>query len=71
MTSANSPHPDLSRRVLEVKALVETARWSLLDAVVMLNDLYAETITVPAEDERPLLAPEANHEDYAPEGDDG
>lgn len=67
----NNSGAGLSQKVLEIKALVETARWSLLDAVVMLNDLYADVIAVPVEDERPVLAPDENHEDYTPSGDEG
>lgn len=60
--------PPRAAKALEIKALVEVARWSLLDAVVMLNDLYEALAAneASAVDSRGVLDTEPNHEDYVP-----
>lgn len=63
--------PTLAGRLLELRALLKSARWTLLDAVVLINGLYDEAVRIE-QAHMPALGPEdpePNHEDYQP--DDG
>jgi hypothetical protein len=65
--------PTLAGRLLELRALIQNARWTMLDAVVMVNDLYDEAVRIE-QAHIPTLGPEdpePNHEDYQPgDGDE-
>lgn len=64
--------PTVAGRVLELRALLMNARWSLLDAVVLVNKLYDQAVAIE-QARMPTLGPEdpePNHEDYQP-GDGG
>ena len=63
--------PTLASRLLELQALLKTARWTLLDAQVMVNEIYDEAVRIE-QAHIPTLGPEdpePNHEDYTPGGD--
>lgn len=68
---SNDPRkPSLAGRLLELRTLLKTARWTLLDAQVMVNEIYDETVAVE-QAHMPALGPEdpePNHEDYQPGG---
>ena len=58
----------MAGRLLELRALLKNARWSLLDAVVLVNELYDEAVRIE-QAHIPNLGPEdpaPNHEDYMP-----
>lgn len=62
----------LAGRLLELRALIQNARWTMLDAMVLINDLYDEVVRIE-QAHTPTLGPEdpePNHEDYRPGGDD-
>ena len=66
------PHkPTVAGRLLELRSLIQTARWTMLDAVVMLNEIYEQAVAVEQAHTAALGSeePEPNHEDYTPEGD--
>jgi hypothetical protein len=72
MTATPKRRPPAAK-ALEIKSMVEMSRWALLDAVVMLHELY-EALAVDegsTADSRGVFDPEPNHEDYIPEGDEG
>ena len=71
---SNDPRkPSLAGRLLELRTLLKTTRWTLLDAVVMVNELYDEAVRIE-QAHIPTLGPEdpePNHEDYQPGSDEG
>lgn len=66
----NQPHASRSAsiKLLELNSLIETARSSLLDAVVMANELYEVLVASEAgvTDSPSVLNAEQNHEDNQP-----
>ena len=63
--------PTLAGRLLELRVLIQNARWTMLDAVVLVNELYDEAVRIE-QAHIPNLGPEdpePNHEDYQPGGD--
>jgi len=64
--------PTISGRILELRARIQNARWTMLDAVVMVNELYNQAVAVE-QAHIPTLGPEdpePNHEDYQPGSDE-
>lgn len=64
--------PTLAGRLLELRALIQNARWTMLDAVVLVNELYGQAVRIE-QAHVPTLGPEdsePNHEDYEPGSDE-
>ena len=60
--------PTLAGRLLELRSLIQSARWSLLDAIVLINELYEQAVAIE-QAHTPTLGPEdpePDHEDYVP-----
>lgn len=72
--SSDPRTPTIAGQLLELRALLKNARWSLLDAVVMVDGLYDQAVAIE-QAHIPTLGPEdpePNHEDYQPgDGDQG
>jgi UDP-N-acetylmuramyl tripeptide synthase len=68
VTDPRTPTP--AGRLLELLSIIQTARWTLLDAVVTINQLYDELVKAEeaAQRERGVFEPEPSHEDYTPGG---
>lgn len=63
--------PTMAGRLLELRALIQNARWTMLDAVVLVNELYDQAVRLE-QAHFPNLGPEdlePNHEDYTPGGE--
>lgn len=74
MATAPDPRtPTLAGRLLELRALIQNARWTMLDAVVLVNELYGQAVAIE-QAHIPSLGledPEPDHEDYQPgDGDE-
>ena len=55
--------PTIAGRLLELRSLIQTARWSLLDVVIMIDELYEQAVAIE-QVRLPTSDPEASERDH-------
>ncbi|HEV2638166.1 MAG TPA: hypothetical protein VGX23_23660 [Actinocrinis sp.] len=67
--SSRPQQPTIAGKLLELKVLLNATRWELLDAVVLVSELYDQAVTLEqttTATAHGVLDPEPNREDYTP-----